>query len=504
MHLNTDYFLHDPVQELESAASKPSEMRKTTPEGYIEILPNRLYWTAVNSTPRPTSQYHFFCIDQDLVYEPFNQDFGPLNLSCTYKFARLVKKLLDDPSLSKKKLVHYCSLSEKKRPNAAYLMCCFQVMYLNKPAELAYRPFENIRPQFQPFRDATAGMCNYACTVLDCVKGLEYAMKINWFNPETFNVQAYDYYEKVDNGDISWVIPEKFLAFSGPSGNGIDTYGYPAFTPEDYVPIFRNANVSTVVRLNKEQYDAARFTMNGIKHVDMFFPDGSCPPRDIVNRFLRLAESEPAALAVHCKAGLGRTGTLIGLYAQKHYKFPGRAYIGWNRIARPGAILGPQQQYLCDMEREMIALGEQERATKGLNGRNLPSVSGSGASNSLNAGAALRSLTAAEKKEDVGQGERLVAAKAKQGAGAGALTAKSSISANLQAKLTSNVSVGGTGSYINRLTGSEISFSRFSPGLSSSSSPMKLLGQKRSDSRPIMKGMFGPQGQRPVRLSSNN
>ena len=56
---------------------------------------------------------------------------------------------------------------------------------------------------------------------------------------------------------------------------------------------------------------------------------------------------------MHCKAGLGRTGTLIGLYAMKHYQFPAAAFIGWIRIARPGSILGPQQNYLIDMEKSM-------------------------------------------------------------------------------------------------------------------------------------------------------
>ena len=73
----------------------------------------------------------------------------------------------------------------------------------------------------------------------------------------------------------------------------------------------------------------------------MYFIDGSTPPESIVRDFLRIAESESGAMAIHCKAGLGRTGTLIGLYAMKHYKFPAQAFIGWIRIARPGSILGP-------------------------------------------------------------------------------------------------------------------------------------------------------------------
>jgi cell division cycle 14 len=65
---------------------------------------------------------------------------------------------------------------------------------------------------------------------------------------------------------------------------------------------------------------------------------------------LRISEAESGAIAVHCKAGLGRTGTLIGCYAMKHFKIPAAYFIGWIRIARPGSILGPQQYFLIEKE----------------------------------------------------------------------------------------------------------------------------------------------------------
>lgn len=65
--------------------------------------------------------------------------------------------------------------------------------------------------------------------------------------------------------------------------------------------MFKAGAVSLVVRLNKKQYDRQRFMSSGLKHVDLYFLDGSCPPRDIMNKFIYIAEKEPGAIAVHCK-----------------------------------------------------------------------------------------------------------------------------------------------------------------------------------------------------------
>ncbi|XP_072294859.1 dual specificity protein phosphatase CDC14AB isoform X2 [Eucyclogobius newberryi] len=351
---------HTPILAALFRTAEDSELT-----GAAEFIRERLYFATLRSKPKSTANTHYFCTDDEFVYENFYADFGPLNLAMLYRYCCKLNKKLKSYTLTRKRIVHYTSFDQRKRSNAAVLIGGYAVIYLKKTPEEAYRALiSGSNASYLPFRDASFGNCTFNLTVLDCLQGVRKALQHGFFDFERFDVDEYEHYERVENGDLNWIVPGKFLAFSGPHPKTKVENGYPLHAPEAYFPYFRKHNVTAVIRLNKKIYEAQRFTDAGFEHYDLFFVDGSTPSDTIMRRFLHVCEGTGGAVAVHCKAGLGRTGTLIGCYLMKHYRFTAGEAIAWIRICRPGSVIGPQQNYLDEKQASLWLMGDTLRAHK--------------------------------------------------------------------------------------------------------------------------------------------
>ncbi|XP_063542867.1 dual specificity protein phosphatase CDC14AB-like [Cydia strobilella] len=327
-----------------------------------EIIKDRLYFATLKTgyKPKPTRNSKYFHIEDDIQYENFYFDFGPYHLCHLYQFCnKLTEELEKNP---KKKIVFYTSNNETLRLNAAYLIGSYQIIYQNGSPGAVYKQLtDGSEWSLLNFRDASGGPPLFDISLVDVLHGIKVAHDAGFFHFDHFDADQYLFYEKVENGDLNWIVPGKMLAFSGPNHRSRLDRGYPLHSPEHYHDYFRRHNVTTIVRLNKKSYDARQFTAHGFEHRELFFVDGSVPSDLIVNRFIRISEAAKGAVAVHCKAGLGRTGTLIACYMMKHHGFTAREAIAWLRVCRPGSVIGHQQWFLENVQPRMHAEGEAYR-----------------------------------------------------------------------------------------------------------------------------------------------
>lgn len=239
-----------------------------------------------------------------------------------------------------------------------------QILCRNQSPETVYSYFRSLEADnhLVGFRDAAPGAASHRLSLRDCFSALFKAKQNKWIDLKHFDCKEYEELEQPINGDMNWIVPGKLLAFASPTdstkvvnpeddGRG-ETITHP---PERFIPLFTKWGVSTVIRLNfSNEYDRNTFTGAGIDHHDMYFVDGTHPPKAILDKFLHVVESTPGAVAVHCKAGLGRTGTLNGCYIMKHFGLTSRETIAFTRIMRPGSIIGPQQHFLEEWERKQL------------------------------------------------------------------------------------------------------------------------------------------------------
>jgi protein tyrosine phosphatase type 4A len=148
---------------------------------------------------------------------------------------------------------------------------------------------------------------------------------------------------------------------------------------QSYIDVFRRKNVVVLSRVCDPTYSAGPLLANGIKVVEIPFPDGDPPPPAVVDKWLALVDQvfknqgqqakggsthatstgielnldgvAKPAIAIHCVAGLGRAPVMVAIALVENGMDPFDA-IAFIRKKRRGAINARQLKYIENYQRK--------------------------------------------------------------------------------------------------------------------------------------------------------
>ncbi len=108
----------------------------------------------------------------------------------------------------------------------------------------------------------------------------------------------------------------------------------------------KREGIDAVVSLTEQGLPAERLEKAGLEWLHLPVPDFSPPTPEQIDRFVAWTREQIArgkAVATHCTAGFGRTGTMLACYLVALGESPEEAIESIRRI-RPDSIETPQQE----------------------------------------------------------------------------------------------------------------------------------------------------------------
>lgn len=149
----------------------------------------------------------------------------------------------------------------------------------------------------------------------------------------------------MDSGN--WLYPDRLLACAYPWG-------------ADGLSALAEQGISVVVNLHERAHDPARLASLGLTEIHLPVPDFTAPMADQLARgvhAINRALVDGKRVAVHCAAGLGRTGTLLACYLVSTGLEPKTA-IARIRVVRPGSVETAEQQAAIEAFAKRIGRGQ--------------------------------------------------------------------------------------------------------------------------------------------------
>ena len=316
---------------------------------YLPLIPDFLTLSDTKTSSILNTAEHFFInTEKQIIYQPFADDFGPLDLSCLSRFMSILQCAVKQRK--GRNVVYTVQSTPRSLSNAAFLLGSYMIIEMGYTSNDVWDSFSTIESMFEMYRDAQSTPADFRLEIIDCWRGVERANDLGWI--EAMDMEEYDHYSNPLEGDLHFIIPDKLIAFRGPvqlqnSQKYIDFGGVRFFSPAFYVEPFSDMGVSTVIRLNSLAYDPAPLQSAGIRCLHIDPGEDSIPQPAALLAFLDALASADGAVAVHCSEGLGSTGTLAAAHLMAAHGFSAREAMGWLRVVRPGSVVGAQQHWLC-------------------------------------------------------------------------------------------------------------------------------------------------------------
>ena len=124
----------------------------------------------------------------------------------------------------------------------------------------------------------------------------------------------------------------------------------------------RDQGIDTIVSLSVNAPDETLLRTLGFKHHHFPLPDMSAPDMGFIERFVGILNHEldqGRSVAVHCGAGLGRTGTLLACYFVND-GFSAHEAIERVRRSRPGSVESLGQETAVQRYADFLAERRKE------------------------------------------------------------------------------------------------------------------------------------------------
>jgi hypothetical protein len=305
------------------------------------------------------SSYRCFVTTGILEYQPYNEEFGPFNISGIIRFIRILDKKMIQ--LFPNKVVYYVEAGRDMLTHAIYLVGAYMIFKHGSTALQVSKAFHWVNHDIAaPFQDTDYG---FDLNLMDCWVALQRSRDLGWLRiPADINdfgpwgkidPDEYEHYSNPLNADMNEIVPGELMIFSGPKDLGGHEYiddrnGCRYFSPAYFIEIFQEMGVSTVISLNEPEYEPREFESNGFSHHQLDFSGHPIPseqvstqscahphyfisvrlitrnPPQAVDRFLKIAARSRGLVAIHSAAGRGRPGALAAIHLMRRHGFAAR------------------------------------------------------------------------------------------------------------------------------------------------------------------------------------